>query len=295
MLDVKVTYTPAYNPKSNPVERAHRDLKASISALMAECPDQDWEDLLPQALFACRMCLNVSTGLSPFQLLFGPGSPPSHSPTWSPCRPARTCPSTSTSPSSATASPPSTSTQGRTWERAFVVNRDTTEISAKSSRPKIKSGCTHLFKESTSTGSSRQDGVDPGQSIPRWAPRPNSLKPPNRMALPAPGCGRDRQNQALPCPPRKPGRLRDPCDGGGPRSSAPEMNNCLTSTCRHFHQIVRDQDPPRPSITPETTRDHDDFHPVVAGPELEEDDVVFVPSSPVSLPIQDPLVQQRPC
>lgn len=69
--DIKTTTTPAYNPKSNPVERVHRDLKATITALMAECPSQDWEELLPQALFACRMTLNQGTQLSPFQLLFG--------------------------------------------------------------------------------------------------------------------------------------------------------------------------------------------------------------------------------
>lgn len=71
LLDIRWTMTPAYNPKSNPVERSHKDLKNALRALTKEHPDQDWEEVLPQALFAARMSQSAATGLSPFQLLFG--------------------------------------------------------------------------------------------------------------------------------------------------------------------------------------------------------------------------------
>ena len=68
-LDLVLTHTPAYNPKSNPVERAHRDMKAAFKALYET--GKDWEDLLPHVLFALRTTVCVSTGYSPFQLMFG--------------------------------------------------------------------------------------------------------------------------------------------------------------------------------------------------------------------------------
>ncbi len=70
LLDVALTHTPAYNPQSNPVERAHRDLKKGLRSLM-EDTGKDWEEVLPQVLFASRTTINESTGLSPFQLMFG--------------------------------------------------------------------------------------------------------------------------------------------------------------------------------------------------------------------------------
>ena len=70
LLDIVVTHTPAYNPKSNPVERTHRDIKAALRALQEEGND-DWEEALPQVLFALRTAVNRSTGFSPFQLMFG--------------------------------------------------------------------------------------------------------------------------------------------------------------------------------------------------------------------------------
>jgi len=65
-----LTTTPAYNPKSNLVERAHRDLKSVLRAMMIET-GKDWEELLPSALFAIRTSRNISIGLSPFEALFG--------------------------------------------------------------------------------------------------------------------------------------------------------------------------------------------------------------------------------
>jgi hypothetical protein len=67
---IQVTTTPAYNPKSNPVERVHRDLGTMLRALSYDT-HQDWEDLLPQALFAIRTAVSKSIGLAPYQLLFG--------------------------------------------------------------------------------------------------------------------------------------------------------------------------------------------------------------------------------
>ena len=70
-LQIVATTTPAYNPKSNPVERSHRDLKAALRALVLEDGEDDWEDCLPQALFAIRIAINESIGLSPFKAMFG--------------------------------------------------------------------------------------------------------------------------------------------------------------------------------------------------------------------------------
>ena len=70
LLDLTVTQTPAYNPQSNPVERAHRDLKAIFRSIIDET-GLDWEETLPQALFALRTATSRATGLSPFQLVFG--------------------------------------------------------------------------------------------------------------------------------------------------------------------------------------------------------------------------------
>ena len=73
MADIKkiqVTTTPPYNPKSNPVERSHRDLKAVLLALSAGKP-HDWVAHIPHILFAFRNAVCASTGFTPFQLMFG--------------------------------------------------------------------------------------------------------------------------------------------------------------------------------------------------------------------------------
>ena len=69
-LGVRLTTTPAYNPKSNSVERSHRDLGAAIRALTLREPRQ-WEEVLPTVLFALRTSVCRTTGLAPYQLLFG--------------------------------------------------------------------------------------------------------------------------------------------------------------------------------------------------------------------------------
>lgn len=70
-LGIKLTTTPAYNPKSNPVERSHRDLGPALKALCQRGDPDKWEDYLPQVLFALRTNVCSSTGLAPYQLLFG--------------------------------------------------------------------------------------------------------------------------------------------------------------------------------------------------------------------------------
>ena len=52
-LKIQNTCTPAYNPKSNPVERAHRDIKAALMALSLDKPEE-WASHVPSILFAMR-------------------------------------------------------------------------------------------------------------------------------------------------------------------------------------------------------------------------------------------------
>ena len=70
LLRIKGTTTPAYNPKSNPVERSHRDLGQLLRACVNDSP-QDWEAYLPDCLMAMRIAKNRSTGFSPFFLVYG--------------------------------------------------------------------------------------------------------------------------------------------------------------------------------------------------------------------------------
>ena len=67
---IRITHTPPYNPRSNPVERAHRDLEAALTALCQNKTSR-WVEFLPQALMAQRVVQCSSTGSSPFQLMFG--------------------------------------------------------------------------------------------------------------------------------------------------------------------------------------------------------------------------------
>ena len=69
-LGISHTQTPAYNPKSNPVERQHRTLQQALTALVQGNP-RKWEAVLPHALFAMRTAVSRSTGFAPFQLMFG--------------------------------------------------------------------------------------------------------------------------------------------------------------------------------------------------------------------------------
>lgn len=68
-LGCKWSPTMTYNPRNNSVERSHQDIGNMIRALAGDQP-QNWEDFLPQAMFAIRTSVNRSTGFSPYQLLF---------------------------------------------------------------------------------------------------------------------------------------------------------------------------------------------------------------------------------
>ena len=69
-LNIKKTVTPAYNPKSNPVERSHKDLSNIIRAVSEET-GQDWEEILPTALLAMRTARHRYTGVTPFYAMHG--------------------------------------------------------------------------------------------------------------------------------------------------------------------------------------------------------------------------------
>jgi hypothetical protein len=71
LLGVKTTVTPAYHPQSNPVERAHRDLKAGLRAALEQAGGQEWDVALPQILLAFRISPARGTAMSPFRVLFG--------------------------------------------------------------------------------------------------------------------------------------------------------------------------------------------------------------------------------
>ncbi len=71
-LGIQITDTTGYNPKGNgQEERMHRDLGAIKRAALRDDPNTSWDDVLPQALFALRTGVCRSTGLAPYQLLFG--------------------------------------------------------------------------------------------------------------------------------------------------------------------------------------------------------------------------------
>jgi len=63
------TYSPAYHPQSNPVERSHRDLNDALRGLLQG--RADWEESLPEALLAIRAASHSTTGFSPFVALYG--------------------------------------------------------------------------------------------------------------------------------------------------------------------------------------------------------------------------------
>ena len=71
-LNIQVTNTTGYNPKGNgQVERMHRDLNAMLRSAVDDGEHDTWEDALPPALFALRTNPSQTTGLTPYQILFG--------------------------------------------------------------------------------------------------------------------------------------------------------------------------------------------------------------------------------
>ena len=69
-LGIRQTHTPAYNPQSNSVERAHKDLGMALRASYGN-GKRDWEECLPVALQALRTARCRATGFTPQFLMTG--------------------------------------------------------------------------------------------------------------------------------------------------------------------------------------------------------------------------------
>ena len=69
-LGIKKTVTPAYNPKSNPVERAHRDLSNVLRGILIE-QNIEWTEALPTAVAALNASKSSVTGVTPNLAMFG--------------------------------------------------------------------------------------------------------------------------------------------------------------------------------------------------------------------------------
>ncbi|GFY34150.1 retrovirus-related Pol polyprotein from transposon 412 [Trichonephila clavipes] len=67
---IKVARSSVSHPQSNAVERVHRTIKCVIKALCVES-GEDWEGVLPLALFSLRTVAHESTGFSPTELVMG--------------------------------------------------------------------------------------------------------------------------------------------------------------------------------------------------------------------------------
>ena len=73
-LNIRFTFTPSFNPKSNLVERAHRDLGNILRAMQSQT-GKDWVSCLPAAVMAMNTNVHSATKFSPYQLLFGRDPP----------------------------------------------------------------------------------------------------------------------------------------------------------------------------------------------------------------------------
>jgi Reverse transcriptase (RNA-dependent DNA polymerase)/RNase H-like domain found in reverse transcriptase/Integrase core domain/Integrase zinc binding domain len=73
LMGVTTTVTPPYNPRSNKVERFHRILGEVLRSDQSK-PEEEWPEKLPLALFAYRTAISRTTGVTPFQALFGVNS-----------------------------------------------------------------------------------------------------------------------------------------------------------------------------------------------------------------------------
>ncbi len=70
LLDIVVTHTPAYSPKSNKVERFHQHLKAALCGRIQAEENVHWEEALPLILFVAHTTVNGQTGFSPYKIMF---------------------------------------------------------------------------------------------------------------------------------------------------------------------------------------------------------------------------------
>ncbi|XP_055874549.1 uncharacterized protein LOC129924313 [Biomphalaria glabrata] len=71
MYKIRMKFTTAYHPQSNGLcERMNSSLKQIISKIANDNP-QNWDLLIPAALFAYRESQQETTGFSPFEMLYG--------------------------------------------------------------------------------------------------------------------------------------------------------------------------------------------------------------------------------
>ena len=71
LMGIKKTRTTAYHPQCDGlVERQNRTLQSILSAFVSE-HSTDWDEWLDQAVFAYNTSVHESTGLSPYELIFG--------------------------------------------------------------------------------------------------------------------------------------------------------------------------------------------------------------------------------
>ena len=68
-LHISQSTTVPYNPSNNRIERHHRTLGKMLTTL-TEGRQQEWEEVLPHALFAHRTHVNRVTGFAPYSLMF---------------------------------------------------------------------------------------------------------------------------------------------------------------------------------------------------------------------------------
>jgi len=72
LFEVTHRVTTPYHPQTNGLtERFNRTLVNTLSKLTQQHPDQEWDDLLPSALFAYRTLTHNTTRQTPFFLLHG--------------------------------------------------------------------------------------------------------------------------------------------------------------------------------------------------------------------------------
>ena len=67
--DIHLTSTGGYQPQANPVERYHRFMGHTMTMLCTAYGD-DWPSHLPAAVFTYNSSTCISTGFSPFELVF---------------------------------------------------------------------------------------------------------------------------------------------------------------------------------------------------------------------------------
>ena len=72
LLGTKISTTTAYNPQSDPAERANRQVLEALRASVASVTDFDqWDRALPHICFGLNTHVSSATHTSPFELMYG--------------------------------------------------------------------------------------------------------------------------------------------------------------------------------------------------------------------------------